>query len=282
METGIEKSAEVMPAQRTNWLRTLCATGLTAFTHRHIAEPFSAIIGGHRYVGATQGIGITLMLAQQDEDARLFAVPLDACGFNAASVCWGTCGKGIMGGIDVDGMAAIPCTVRAAQCPHFEKEMAEPWGTVNDGRDDDRPVYLRKLQREPHKVRYPVSHYLKAAWRWLRYMPYLPRRTWWRFEAWKWPRCPTCPGLLAEHKPMPPTTDKTILNRSHMYGDRLRVEWGDILSEVHVINCDGTVGASILLFDDDVEELRDALDLALENMKRPAEKHSSEKQSESP
>lgn len=72
----MSETTETKPAlvknERTNWLRTLCASGLRACTNPEIAEPFSAILGGHRYIGATQGFGITLMLAQQDEDAPVF------------------------------------------------------------------------------------------------------------------------------------------------------------------------------------------------------------------
>jgi hypothetical protein len=76
--------------------------------------------------------------------AKLYAVPVTIQAF-AADFCWGDkCGKGIVGGLDLDlgggrGVSCIPC--REDDCPFAKKTMAEPCGEVNG-----EPVYLRALK----------------------------------------------------------------------------------------------------------------------------------------
>lgn len=82
---------------------------------------------------------------------RMFAIALRQ-GPWVASVCWGTCGNGLMGGIVLgDGMGeAIPCVTPADACPHFVKEQdGEPFAVVEhpafgDG-NEPRPIWLRKI-----------------------------------------------------------------------------------------------------------------------------------------
>ena len=54
--------------------------------------------------------------------------------------CWGSCGCGILGGIELpDGPACVPCD--RADCPHLEKEVE-----LGAADDDPETVYvLRKL-----------------------------------------------------------------------------------------------------------------------------------------
>ncbi len=64
--------------------------------------------------------------------------------------CWGTCGKGLIGSIEIaPGLAAIPCAQPAEGCPHLDKDDTEPFGTSSfPGMVDDGPyeVWLRKLK----------------------------------------------------------------------------------------------------------------------------------------
>jgi hypothetical protein len=202
---------------------------------------------------------------------RLYAVPLDACGFNAAKVCWGSCGQGIVGGINLEKYGeAIPCSVPAAQCPHFEREMAEPYGTVDDGRNPERPVYLRKLTAEPHEIRIPLAIKLRAfskAFRWWRFMRSM--RNAWRYFFPLPPECRECGQDCHAHRELPPIDKDTLLDRAGFYGSRLRVSMvgSDVLVVINEYGCDGSSGDQIALLQSDAEALRDALDIALERMK---------------
>lgn len=83
-------------------------------------------------------------------EQRLYAVPLSAhraVGVDIGPICWGSCGKGAIGAINLDNDSAIPC--REAECPHLVKQMDTPMGTVPlspGGREE--PVYLRRIGTE--------------------------------------------------------------------------------------------------------------------------------------
>jgi hypothetical protein len=76
---------------------------------------------------------------------RMYAVPLAAhemFGVDVGSICWGECGKGSIGGIDLGEDSAIPCF--EAECPYLDKQMDKPSGTVEFG-GEEQPVYLRRI-----------------------------------------------------------------------------------------------------------------------------------------
>ena len=75
------------------------------------------------------------------EPRKLYAVSIGHQPF-AADLCWGSCGKGQIGALALDGNQCIPCNEEA--CPHLDQE-AGPVGTVDDV-GEERPVYLRKLE----------------------------------------------------------------------------------------------------------------------------------------
>lgn len=84
----------------------------------------------------------------------VYAVPITRIGEHpgdrAAEWCWGTCGKGLIYGIELDGIgAAIPCATPAAECPHGAVDMAQAWGTGPQG----ERVHLRKLKEAAHGER---------------------------------------------------------------------------------------------------------------------------------
>lgn len=61
-----------------------------------------------------------------------------------SELCWGSCGKGIVGAIDIQidadrGVACIPC--REATCPHVEREVECPELEVHGDQ-----VTLRKVK----------------------------------------------------------------------------------------------------------------------------------------
>lgn len=53
--------------------------------------------------------------------------------------CWGACGFGQIGAIDIGPTAAIIC--QEVECPHLDRQMDESMGEV-----DGRPVFMRKLK----------------------------------------------------------------------------------------------------------------------------------------
>ena len=64
-----------------------------------------------------------------------------------ASLCWGSCGKGCVGAVDIQidadhGVACIPC--REVVCPHVEREVECPEMELHGD-----PVTLRKVQVKP-------------------------------------------------------------------------------------------------------------------------------------
>jgi hypothetical protein len=194
------------------------------------------------------------------ETLKLYVIPLqahEAIGLRIAEVCWGSCGNGLIGGVDLGNQGeAIPCITPAAQCPAFDEEMSEPWGTVPDGRDPERPVYLRKL-RAPWRTIRPSWHKRLRAW--------LGSPRYWHLRLYRWafpdpPRCETCGGPLRDHKPKQPLTAKHFLDKEYFYGSRLRAESDGILVTIYVVDCSGDVRDSVLLLSSDAESLRDALD----------------------
>jgi hypothetical protein len=70
----------------------------------------------------------------------------EAIGVDIGGICWGSCGKGAIGAIDLgENGEAIPCCHVAAECPNLDKEMGKPFGTIEfNGREYD--VILRKLR----------------------------------------------------------------------------------------------------------------------------------------
>ena len=82
----------------------------------------------------------------------LYALPLaphKANGVDIGSICWGSCGRGLVGGLGLgDYGEAIPCATPSGECPHFEKEMPKPMGTIEfNGRE--YTVILRKISATP-------------------------------------------------------------------------------------------------------------------------------------
>jgi hypothetical protein len=69
----------------------------------------------------------------------LFAVVFEMQKAQIEAWCWGECGHGVCGAIDLGPCTAVPCNLE--ECPHLDREMTEPMGTVQG-----RAVYLRKLQ----------------------------------------------------------------------------------------------------------------------------------------
>jgi len=53
--------------------------------------------------------------------------------------CFGDCGKIIIGGVEIEGVAFAVC--RTSDCPYLDRQMDEPMGDV-----DGSPVYVRKLK----------------------------------------------------------------------------------------------------------------------------------------
>jgi hypothetical protein len=197
---------------------------------------------------------------------KLYALPLvahDRVGVKVSSICWGSCGHGLIGGIVLGDLGeAIPCAQPADRCPAFVEELPHPWGTVHDGQDPERPVYLRKI-REPWRViKPPLRERLRKAWIAIRYAPNRARvavREWWK------PTCKECGWPMKEHKPKAEPDGKVYMRRPWGYGiDHIRaVDVADgVLFEVAAVHCTGEVD-SILLTYSDVEALRDALDAYL-------------------
>jgi hypothetical protein len=54
--------------------------------------------------------------------------------------CWGSCGHGVVGALDLGVCAAVMC--HHSPCPHLDREMTEPMTKTDDG----EPVFLRKLK----------------------------------------------------------------------------------------------------------------------------------------
>jgi hypothetical protein len=61
-----------------------------------------------------------------------------------SALCFKTCGKVLIGVIDIQGMAFLPCPEK--DCPYLESQMAEPVVTNHHGHD----YYLRKLVDGPY------------------------------------------------------------------------------------------------------------------------------------
>jgi len=78
------------------------------------------------------------------ESRRLYLVHFELQRAQINAWCWGKgCGKGIVGAIDLGpNGSAIPC--REPNCPHLDRQMVEPMGTLS-GVSQGEPVYLRKL-----------------------------------------------------------------------------------------------------------------------------------------
>jgi hypothetical protein len=78
----------------------------------------------------------------------IYAVPIeahDACGIDVGAICWGSCGKGSIGGIGLDDMGSgIPCVHPPAECPHHAKDSG-PFGTIEDG-GEETTIVLRRLR----------------------------------------------------------------------------------------------------------------------------------------
>jgi len=70
-------------------------------------------------------------------------------GVDIGSICWGSCGKGAIGAINLgDWGEAIPCVHPSGECPNFDKEQSRPCGTVDfNGKEWD--VVIRRLRAAP-------------------------------------------------------------------------------------------------------------------------------------
>ena len=78
--------------------------------------------------------------------SKLYVVPfLESTKEQIGEWCWGSCGHGIVGGIQLDA-SVIGIACRHEPCPHLDKEMTESCGDVGG-----EPVYLRKLAGMPGK-----------------------------------------------------------------------------------------------------------------------------------
>jgi hypothetical protein len=80
---------------------------------------------------------------------RIYAISLrghDKIGVKIANICWGSCGKGNIGAINLGEYGeAIPCSTPAAECPNLDKEMGTPVGTVElNGQEYE--VVIRRLR----------------------------------------------------------------------------------------------------------------------------------------
>jgi hypothetical protein len=85
---------------------------------------------------------------------RLYVIPVEAhdlVGVKVGAICWGECGKGLVGGIGLgrgDG-SAIPCAEEV--CPYLDRQMSEPMGTVEwNGRE--YAMVLRKIHGTRNQV----------------------------------------------------------------------------------------------------------------------------------
>ncbi len=91
----------------------------------------------------------------------IYAVPIqahEACGVDVGSICWGSCGKGSVGGIGLGEYGdAIPCT--QVECPYLDKQMDKPFGTVPIDPDgtEEREVIIRKIRSVPASPLPPES-----------------------------------------------------------------------------------------------------------------------------
>jgi hypothetical protein len=73
---------------------------------------------------------------------KVFAVVQDE---QIRAWCWGTCGKGGLGSINLGSRDAIPCY--QAECPHRANDDMGPMGTVgHPDLDGEREVWLRELE----------------------------------------------------------------------------------------------------------------------------------------
>jgi hypothetical protein len=70
----------------------------------------------------------------------IFAIVFPIQEAQIAAWCWGSCGKGLVGMIELGPYVAIGC--REEVCPHVEKQATESCGTLER---EDEPVFLRKL-----------------------------------------------------------------------------------------------------------------------------------------
>ena len=69
---------------------------------------------------------------------KLYAVPFPIQEAQIKAWCWGSCGHGQVGALDLDVCLAVVCS--QDECPHLDKQMDEAMGESH-GAD----VYLRKL-----------------------------------------------------------------------------------------------------------------------------------------
>lgn len=78
---------------------------------------------------------------------RIYVIPLGphaGVGVDVGSICWGSCGKGLMGGIDLGEYGgAIPCDEE--DCPYLDKQMDAPLGEA-EYNGHQYELVLRKLR----------------------------------------------------------------------------------------------------------------------------------------
>ena len=80
---------------------------------------------------------------------RVFAVMLEGhkqIGVDIGAICWGSCGKGAIGAINMQEWGeAIPCVVPARECPNLDRDQRDSCGTV-EFKGQEYAVVLRKLK----------------------------------------------------------------------------------------------------------------------------------------
>jgi hypothetical protein len=90
----------------------------------------------------------------------VYAVGIEAhesFGVDVGAICWGSCGKGSIGGIGMDEMgSAIPCFTAAAECPHHVKDSG-PFGTIDHLGGEEMTVVLRRIQSPTPTPAEPVE-----------------------------------------------------------------------------------------------------------------------------
>ena len=78
-------------------------------------------------------------MSKVNKEKRIFAVSPFAQKKEVDKFCFGSCGKILIGALTLCGGGFFPCGEEI--CPHEEKHMEEPVGSIESG-----PVYLRKLK----------------------------------------------------------------------------------------------------------------------------------------
>ncbi|MBW6465659.1 MAG: hypothetical protein K0B06_04060 [Brevefilum sp.] len=76
--------------------------------------------------------------------ANRYLVSFDLQKDAISALCFKTCGKVLIGIIEIQGMAFLPCPEKV--CPYLDSQLSEPTLHNHQGHD----YYLRKLQDGPY------------------------------------------------------------------------------------------------------------------------------------